>query len=192
MQKSRVSSYQGLEARLNDFESLEARLKSSADPTRPTRHLVFVANLLKELSHSTLPWVGLEFWSENSMAGCASVFFDCNGYMALFRHWKANLFDIQQFEKPGWQLNFCASYLLNRLGKSCCTKLLKSETNVPLMDDNGTSVFSILSNVSNELWRVWSCCVDECHACFKNDEAKQISATDLQLGGILFGIHLSH
>lgn len=85
MQKSRVSSYQGLEARLNDFESLEARLKSSADPTRPTRHLVFVANLLKELSHSTLPWVGLEFWSEKSMAGCASWFFDCSSYMAVFR-----------------------------------------------------------------------------------------------------------
>lgn len=195
MQKSRVSSYQGLEARLNDFESitldsLEARLKSSADPTRPTRHLVFVANLLKELSHSTLPWVGLEFWSENSMAGCASWCFDCNGYMALFRHWKANLFDIQQLEKPGWQLNFCASYLLNRLGKSCCTKLLKSKTNVPLMDDNETSAFSSLSNVFGESDNV---AFMECHVCFKNDETnRQIKATDLQLGGILFGIHLSH
>ena len=133
MQKSRmVSSYQGLEARLNDFESLEARLKSSADPTRPTRHLVFVANLLKELSHSTLPWG----WTRiliRKLHGrlCFMIFWlqQLHGRLQTARcNLKANLFDIQQSEKPGWQLNFCASYLLNRLGKSCCTKLLKSKT----------------------------------------------------------------
>ena len=138
------------------------RQGSKVLPTQHAQHVTWYLSQTCSKSSRIRPCrgVGLEFWSENSMAGCVSWCFDCNGYMALFRHWKANLFDIQQFEKPGWQLNFCASYLLNRLGKSCCTKLLKSKTNVPLMDDNETSVSSILSNVSNELWRVWSCCID--------------------------------
>ena len=108
-----VSSYQGLEACLgNGFESVTlgsvqaARLKSSADPTC---HLVFVANLLKELSHSTLPWVGHEFWSENSMAGSVSWFSwlqQLHGRLQTARcDLKANFLDIQQLEKPGWQLN---------------------------------------------------------------------------------------
>ena len=105
-----VSSHQGLEACLgNGFESVTlgsvqaARLKSSADPTC---HLVFVANLLKELSHSTLPWVKHKFCRNF----CVSWFFwlqQLHGRLQTARcDLKANFLDIQQLEKPGWQLIF--------------------------------------------------------------------------------------
>ena len=61
------------------------------------------------------------------------------------------------------------------------------------MDDNETSVFSFYPMYLMILDESSHIALMGCHVYLKNDETnQQIEATDLQLGGILFGIHLLH